>query len=547
MNVRIKTIAKWVPAAVTVLAIVFIGLRYKSELFGWFDPMLQASTDATGHGAHSEGSETRDRMADRSDSTRDEIEAGPFTIQVDWSPETPRVGENTIAVKVRDKTGLPLEGAAVALKVDEVVALDEVSPGVYQAEVPVSSEGQLTIPGDIRTVDLRHADFLVSLATGDSSIALTSTTPTESIGSKGEIAYWTCSMHPSVRSDGPGTCPICSMDLTPVTREEIETGVIMVDERRRQLIGVKTDTVRRDNLTKAIRTVGTVMADETRVEDITLKFQAWIGEVDADYTGKSVKKGERLFTFYSPELWSAQEEYIESVRRAQDNPNRSNRLAEVAETRLRLWGLDPSTIASIRERGKPVEYLPYLSPGTGTVMTKNVFEGSAVTAGQLLYRIADLSSLWVEGDIYENELALVETGQTADISLSYRPDQSFVGTVSYIYPYLQPDTRTARIRMEVLNPDGTLKPSMYTNVSLHIPLGERLVVPESAVLYAGEARVAFVDLGEGRLQPRTVTTGVRTDGRIEIVEGLAEGETIVSSAMFLIAAESRLRSGIDKW
>lgn len=527
MTTQTKSWSKWIPPLVVLIVLTIAGVRYKTELAEWFGPVVGTITGSDFGAA---------KASDRT-------QAGPFDIRVQWEPAVPKVGENTLALEVRDTSGALLEGASVRVKVDDFIPLEEAGPGVYRAGVSLPTAGEWSIMGDVRTVDLRHADFVMELTTGEDAISIVSAGD----GPVGDIAYWTCAMHPSVRSEGPGTCPICAMDLTPVTREEVETGVIMVDAQRRQLIGVKTDTVRREDVSKTIRAVGTVMTDETSVEDVTLKFRAWIGEADADFTGKFVTKGERLFTFYSPELWSAQEEYIEAVLRAQENPTRNNRLAEVAETRLRLWGLGPETIAAIRENGKPVEYLPYLSPATGTIMEKHVFDGSAVDAGQLLYRIADLSSLWVEADVYESELPLVHVGESVQITLPYIPSKTFDGTISYIYPYLNDDTRTTRVRIEVPNPDGALKPSMYANVHLNIPLGERLVVPESAILYAGESRVAFVDLGEGRLQPRTVETGVRTAGWIEIRAGLEEGEVVVTSANFLIAAESKLKSGIDKW
>jgi Cu(I)/Ag(I) efflux system membrane fusion protein len=180
-------------------------------------------------------------------------------------------------------------------------------------------------------------------------------------------------------------------------------------------------------------------------------------------------------------------------------------------------------------------------------MEKNIFEGSAVKTGQLLYRIADLSTLWVEAEIYESELRLVEMGQATNITLSYMPGRQFEGTVSYIYPYLNPETRTARIRIQAENTDGLLKPDMYTNVSIVVPLGERLIVPESAVMYAGRDHVVFVDLGDGRFQPRTIETGLRDEDWIEVLDGLSSGESVVTSANFLIAAESKLKSGLDKW
>ena len=367
-------------------------------------------------------------------------------------------------------------------------------------------------------------------------------------GKPGDVAYYTCSMHSSVRSQDPdGTCPICAMNLIPVTREEVDSGMIVVDAARRQLIGVKMGLVERGPLNLTIRTVGSVVYDETRLTDVTLKFDGWIGELNADSTGKYVEEGSLLFTIYSPELLSAQDEYLEALRQSKSNPARGTRLLDAVRRRLTLWGITASDLDRLEARGTAQEYMPVLSPASGTIIAKNIVKGSHIRTGELLYRIADLSSVWIEADLYEQDLALVEPGQEARITLPYDPNQDFTGSVSYIYPYLNASTRTGKIRIEIPNPDGALKPAMYANVELLIPLGERLYVPESAVIYAGESRIAFVDRGEGRLQPRKLKTGVRNRDYIEVLEGLEEGEIVVIAANFLIAAESKLKAGIDRW
>lgn len=553
MKRLLKHLAKWGPAVAIAGIFVIAGLRYQESLIGWFAPLIQPfvqgyiDSNPEGYASKAmQGSMSKGEMPESNGLSAERIDIGPFSVAVQWET-TPSIGQNALTLSVLDESGVALSGASVSLKAGEIDYLSEVSPGIYQGNISLSEEGSVQIKGEVRTVDMRHGEFVLVLTTGKPGVSIVSASAGSTGAEQGDISHWTCSMHPSVHLDGPGTCPICAMDVVPVTQEEVETGVIVVDARRRQLIGVKTGLVRRESMTKTIRTIGTVVPAETRLTDVTLKVKAWIGKVTADFTGIFVREGETLFSFYSPEIWSAQEEYLESIRRAQESPTRTNRLVEAAEARLRLWGIGASEIDAIRKQNRPSEYLRYASPATGTVMKKTIVEGSAVEAGELLYRIADLSTLWVEADIYENELPLVEVGQTAEISLSYQPQRAFEGTVSYIYPYLNPKTRTARIRIEVPNPDGSLKPAMYTNVSIRVALGERLVVPESAVIYAGKSRVAFVDLGEGRLEPRKIQTGIRTDGLIEVLEGLREGEIVVTSANFLIAAESKLKSGMDKW
>ena len=368
-----------------------------------------------------------------------------------------------------------------------------------------------------------------------------------STGDADGIEYYTCSMHPSVRSADPGTCPICSMDLVPVTLEEVKTGTVVVDAGRRQLIGVKTAPVVRKNLVLDIRAVGWVAYAENRLTDITLKYRGWVGKVLADYTGIKVQKDHPLFTIYSPELLSAQEEFLESTQRTRVGERRNHTLLETARRRLRLWNFTELQIADLAERGEPAEYVPILSPVTGTVIEKHVVDGSAVEPGMLLYRIADLSTVWVAADIYEADIPLVQVGQAAHISLSYLPGETLSATVSYVYPYLEAASRTARIRLEVPNASGTLKPDMYVNVELQIPQGEQLMVPEEAVVMTGKTNLVFLDRGQGRLQPQEVRLGRKGADEFVVLDGLREGDIVVTSGNFLIAAESKIKAGLDKW
>lgn len=359
-----------------------------------------------------------------------------------------------------------------------------------------------------------------------------------------EIAFHTCSMHPSVKSKDPGTCPICKMDLAPVTHEEVREGIIFVDAKRRQLIGVTTTTVMEQTFDKEIRAVGTVTYDETRLADVSLKVDGWIGEVFADFTGKSVTEGEPLFTVYSPEILSVQQDLIDSNRA---NGTGSSRLAESARGRLQLLDVAPEQIEAIAASGTALHYVPIHSPATGTVIEKSAVKGSSIPAGKSIYRIADLSSLWVEADVYESDLPLVSEGLKATLTLPYLPGKTIEGEVSYVYPYLDSKTRTGRVRIVVPNPLGELKPDMFVEARLHVPLGKRLAVPEDAILYAGESNVVFIDLGEGRMRPQKIEVGVRAGELVEVLDGLKAGDTVVSSGNFLVASESKLKSGKDKW
>ncbi len=371
-------------------------------------------------------------------------------------------------------------------------------------------------------------------------------------GEGDEVSFWTCSMHTTVRSDRPGTCPICSMDLVPVTREEVETGIIFVDPQRRQTIGVRTGAVERRRVTIEVRAVGKVAFDETRLTDVSVKYPGWIGRLEADATGQAVRRGQTLFTLYSPELYAAQEEFLTVLRSQQAAretaaPDRADYLVEAARQRLRLWDLTEAQIDQIAESGKAAQYLPIVSPVSGYVIEKDIVEGGAVEAGMRLYRIAALDRVWIEAEVYESELSLIHVGQEARVTLPYLPGEGLVGRVAFIYPYLDNMTRTGRVRIELPNRGLELKPDMYADVTLQVDRGERLVVVESAVLYAGPRRLVFLDLGEGRLKPQPIEVGVKSGDFLEVLSGLDEGDVVVTSGTFLIAAESRLKSATEQW
>jgi Cu(I)/Ag(I) efflux system membrane fusion protein len=334
------------------------------------------------------------------------------------------------------------------------------------------------------------------------------------------------------------------MELIPVTRAEVESGIIRVDEARRQRIGVKTARAELAPMELSIRALGRVTYDEKALVDITLKLDGYIHELRVSATGERVKKGDVLFTLYSPELYAAQQEYL-LARNSQSAANAS--LVGAARKRLELWGLTSAQIERIAQGGEPVENMPFLALASGYVIEKNVVEGAAVKAGERLFRIAPLEKVWVEADVYEQDLPQVKPGQPVEVTLPYLPGKKYTGRVGYIYPALEEKTRTGRIRIELPNPGLELKPEMYADVRFIIKAGERLQVPASAVLYTGPRRLVFVDLGEGRLKPQEVKLGLKGEDTYEIVEGLKPGDVVVTSGNFLIAAESRIRSATDSW
>jgi Cu(I)/Ag(I) efflux system membrane fusion protein len=366
-----------------------------------------------------------------------------------------------------------------------------------------------------------------------------------------EISHWTCPMHPSVHAEHPGKCPICGMTLVPVLRREIGSGEIRIDPERRERVGIRTTRVERGVLDLGLRAVGRVTADETRLVDVSVKVRGWIAKLEVDSLGAPVRRGDVLFLLYSPDLYATQQELLQALKSqgaagASGAPARSDALVRAARKRLELWNVASADIDAITRRGEPQEHLPIRSPASGYVIQKNVVEGAAVEPGVLLYRIAPLDRVWIDAAVQEGDLGSVSVGQRAKVSLPSLPGASFEGSVAYVYPSLDPETRTGRIRIELPNPGNRLLPDMYANVDLRLERGEQVLVPASAVIYAGPRRVVFVDLGEGRLAPREIEIGAGNGEFHEVLSGLEAGETVVSSGNFLVASESRLRSALPQ-
>jgi membrane fusion protein, copper/silver efflux system len=364
-----------------------------------------------------------------------------------------------------------------------------------------------------------------------------------------EIAYYTCSMHPSVKQASAGQCPICAMDLTPVTKQEVESGTLVIDDARRARIGVRTAAVAERPMTLRVRAVGAVRYDESRLHDVNLRMGGWVQRLSVDKTGQRVRTGQPLFTLYSAELYAAQLEHLAGLqRRAPGGGSQAlGDLARASRQRLRLLGLTEAQVAELEQRGEALEDIPIASPASGYVVEKYVVEGARVEAGMRVFRIADLSKVWVDAEIYESDLTHVRAGQDAQVTLPYAGGGTYPGKVDYVYPTLESQTRTGRARIVLDNPNLALKPEMFANVQIDVELGERLSIPDSAVVYTGPRRLVFVDLGEGKLQPKEIRVGVHSDGFYEVTSGLESGEAVVTSGNFLIAAESRIRSAATHW
>ena len=368
------------------------------------------------------------------------------------------------------------------------------------------------------------------------------------------IAYWRAPMDPNFTADAPGKSPM-GMDLIPVYEDELGTsGTVQIDPVTVQNIGVKTALVERRPLNRKVRTVGRVDYDETGMTDVNTKVAGWVEKLFVEYTGQEVKKGQPLLELYSPELVAAQEEYLTAlgyVRRleqsaAEDVIQGARDLLKASAQRLRYWDIIEEQIEALERTGQARRTMIIYSPQEGIVVHKAVFKGAYIKSGQHLYRIAELSRVWVYADVYEYELPWVKVGQEAIVELSYLPGKIFRGEVAYIYPFLEDKTRTVKVRMIFDNAALELKPEMYANVNIQSLVSrDALVVPGQAVIRSGERDIVVVALGEGRFQSRQVKLGVEANGSYQVLEGLRPGDEIVTSAQFLIDSESNLKAAVS--
>lgn len=325
-------------------------------------------------------------------------------------------------------------------------------------------------------------------------------------------------------------------------------GVVMVSQRNREMLGIKTAAVEERAMTQTIRTVGSIAYDETRLSRVHSKIEGWVETLYVNYTGKLVKKGQPLFTLYSPDLVATQQEYLLALKAGERLTGSSipevrsgaASLVQATKSRLSLWDVSDDQIREIEKTGELKKALTLYSPYAGFVIKKDINEGMRVMPDRELYTIADLSNVWVNVDIYEYEIPFIKVGQPASLSLSYDPEKVLRGRVSYIYPYLDEKTRTLKVRLEFPNPDLKLKPDMYANAEIRVDAGKHLAVPENAVLNSGIRKVVFVDRGNGHFEPREVKLGHKMDGYHQVLSGLKEGEKVASNSTFLLDSESRL-------
>ena len=370
-----------------------------------------------------------------------------------------------------------------------------------------------------------------------------------------KVKYWVAPMDPTYIRDEPGKSPM-GMDLVPVYDDQGTAGsVIRIDPVTVQNMGLRTTQSVRHDLSRTVSTVGLVGYQEPRQFDVTTKIDGWIEKLHVAELGQEVKKGQVLFEIYSPELVTAQEEYLLALKNLESvstSPFASiregaERLRDAARKRLELWDVSRGQIERLEKSGEVRRTIRLLAPYDGIVAHKQVFEGAFIKAGTKLMQIADISSVWVYADIYEYELPWVKEGLRAEIRLPYE-QRALQGKVSRVYPFVEPKTRTVKARIDLQNQDLSLKPDMYLNVTIYgEPISGALVIPSDAVLRTGAEETVFVALEGGRFEPRAVKTGLQDDlGHVEILSGLFDGERVVTSAQFLLDSESKLREAIRK-
>jgi RND family efflux transporter MFP subunit len=374
------------------------------------------------------------------------------------------------------------------------------------------------------------------------------------------ILYWYDPMHPAYHSDKAGIAPDCGMALvpmyeskTPAEQATTEAGLIHLPKSQQRALGVRLSSVEEQDMSRTLRTSGVVIADERNISHVHVKTSGWVEEVYANFVGQLVHQGQPLFTFYSPDMLATQQEYLIARRGQQQLGNSkydevaksSQSLLDSARERLKLWDFTDQQIENLDRTGEVSKTITIYSHSSGFITDRKVFHHTAVAPDTDLYMIADLSRVWVTADVFEADLPYVKVGGLAVIHFPYAPGKTITGRIGYSYPELDPQTHTAKIRIDVANPGLVLKPNMLADVELKIAYGRHLAVPSEAVLDSGTVQTVFVARDDATFEPRQVTVGATVDGKTIITAGLKKGESIVESGNFLLDSETQLNAPMD--
>jgi Cu(I)/Ag(I) efflux system membrane fusion protein len=447
--------------------------------------------------------------------------AGDLKVNLALEPDPPTTGDNRLLVTVRDSSGKPVDGARLAFEYDmpAMGSMPEMKGdgtsqalggGRYSVTYPLQMNGDWTLTLGIEAPGHAPAHLRLMVSPPRKGFSL------ESGGAPAGAG----------ESAGGGK----ALEVSPY---------------RQQLVGVRFASVAERELTRALRGFGVVDVDERQLADVTLKYEAYVESLVVAETGRSVRAGEPLLRLYSPDLLSAEEEFLEAARLAGEQG--ASAVQTAAARRLRLWGLNDSDLQRLRESGRSDGRLTLRSPATGVVLQKDVVVGSRVTPGEVLYRIGNLGRIWVQAQFYESESPFVAVGQPTSVTLSALPGEVIQGRVSFIAPRVDEKTRTLAARIEIPNPKLLLKPGMFADVRVERSLGKILSVPSSAVLMSGEHRYAFVQREAGRLEPVEVRTGASAGDFVEVRSGLQQGDRVVVGPTFLLGSEAQLRDAMPRW
>ncbi len=445
------------------------------------------------------------------------LHVGDMLVRLSLDPDPPRAGDNVLNVELRDAQGKPIDGAQLGFVYDmpAMGSMPEMKGGgdakamgggKYQITYPLPMLGDWTLTLAIEAPGHPHAElrFKVSPPRKGYTVESSGATP--------------------MREGAP---------------QRLEIG-----PERQQLIGVVFAKVERRPLSLSLRASGRVEVDETQVHDVVLKYDAYVEKLFVDQTGQSVRAGQPLLVLYSPDLLSSERDYLVAVKSG--GLAGSEQLVRAAEERLKLWGLSNAQIADLRKRGTAEPRVTIRSPADGTVLEKNVVAGTKAMAGNALYRVGNLGRIWVLADVFESDAPYVRPGVPATMTLPYASGVTWKGTLQFVYPTVDEKTRSIRARLAFPNAGLALKPGMFADVKIEVPLGTRLAVPDNALLASGEHRYAFVKRGEGALQATEVKVGALGDYD-EVLDGLVEGEEVATQATFLLSSEAQLRGSLPRW